>query len=204
MLSRDKWRRRGQVRHERGAFGLMLLIWFAALFQDIAPATAKPAASTGTGFYIDFLARPTEYAVDHAFVQIGRTALDGRDLSSTTIAFFPAGYPDIRLTTPLFRTFGNIRSVPEDRPPNASARFRVWVDERVYGKALAHGAWMRRRWRHYDLITRNCNSVLFEYADRLGLNVPKWQIEGSSNLVRAMGDSNPPRLRRAWKERIPV
>lgn len=175
----------------------------ACIALGSAPASAKQRAGERTGHFIEFLARPTEYLVDHAFVRIGRTARNGRDRDVTTVAFFPAGYPDIGLTTPLFDTRGDIRSVAEDHPARSSARFRVWVDAAVYRKAVAHAAWMRRHWRRYDLLSRNCNAVLFEYADRLGLAVPKLHIAQSSMLVREIAAGAPRKLR-AWKSRLPA
>lgn len=177
---------------------LVAILAMIHLVADQAPAASKPWSHARARYFIAFLARPTEFGVDHAFVQVGHTSADGSEFVHSTIAFFPEGYPDIDHRTPLFDTRGSVRSVREDNSRNATAQHRVWVDAATFAKALAHGRWMRRHWRYYDLMTRNCNAVLFEFAERLGLTTHGSPTEQSSALVRALAQNNRDRSR-TWK-----
>lgn len=184
-----------------GLLARVPLLAAAVLIGGWTGAAAAPRTPERTGYFIEFLARPTEFGVDHAFVQIGRTGADGRDRIASTIAFFPLAYPNIDLTSPLFDTIGSVRTVPEDHAANASVRHRVEVDAATHAKAIAHGERMRRSWRYYDLATRNCNAVIFEYADRLGLAVPRAPADLSANLIRKMSELNGERRRVGWRKR---
>lgn len=66
--------------HANGTTALAVMILVAACIAlGSSPALAKQRAGERTGHFIEFLARPTEYLVDHAFVRIGMTARNGRD-----------------------------------------------------------------------------------------------------------------------------
>ncbi len=148
--------------------------------------------------YIEFLARPSSCIVGHSFVQIGTVTRDGAVRVDKTIALYPARYPRTDGAA-LLNAPGRIMKTTADIRERASARYRVGVSEGTYQKALAHARRMSAEWRRYDLMTENCNSVLFEFAERLGLEVRRDMLDLPANIVRGMEYSNGGRSRASWR-----
>ena len=111
--------------------------------------------------------------------------------ADATIGLYPAAYPRTDRAA-LFNAPGKIMKTPADRREQATARYRVDVSEATYAKALAHARRMSADWRRYDLATENCNKVVFEFADRLGLEVRRDMLDLPANIVRGM------RRRQRW------
>jgi Domain of unknown function (DUF4105) len=148
--------------------------------------------------YIEFLARPSCCIVGHSFVQIGTVRRDGTGRADKTIGLYPARYPRSDRAA-LIDAPGKIMRTTADTRESATARYRVGVSEHTYRKALAHARRMTAEWRRYDLATENCNKVLFEFAERLGLDVSRDMLELPANIVRGMEQSNDGRSRASWR-----
>ncbi len=73
------------------------------------------------------------------------------------------------------------------------------MSESTYLKALAHAQRMTADWHRYDLATENCNTLIFEFADRLGLEVRHDMLDLPANIVRGLKENNGGRSRASWR-----
>lgn len=148
--------------------------------------------------YVEFLARPSTCVVGHGFVQIGTLHPDGAPCPDATVGLYPAAYPRSDVAA-IFRARGQLMKTPDDDRMPVSARYRLEVSEGTYHKALAHAQTMKATWRTYDLLTENCNAVLFEFAERLGLAVKRDMTDLPVNIVRGIEAGNTGRARASWR-----
>ncbi len=159
----------------------------------------QAAADQGThARYIAFFARPSSVVVGHSFVEISTGAKDGTTRADATIGLYPARYPRMDAEA-LVNAPGKIMKTADDRRDRATASFSVAVSEATYRKALAHVGYLRSTWRRYDLATENCNALVFEFADRLGLEFKRDMLDLPENIVRGMASSNDGRFRASWR-----
>ena len=161
----------------------------------VSAQTARPDRPTR---YVEFLARPTSCLVGHSFVQIGTMTRDGAMRADVTLGLYPAHYPHMDVDA-LINAPGRIARTSADTRARATARYQLAVSEATYRKALSHGRHMAAKWRRYDLTTENCNAVLFEFADRLGLNVRRDMMDLPANIVSHMQMINGGRSRASWR-----
>jgi Domain of unknown function (DUF4105) len=152
--------------------------------------------------YVEFLARPSSYIAGHSFVQIGTIARDGSVRVDRTIGLYPARYPHTD-SAALNDAPGKIMKTPSDLRVRTTARYRIDVSESTYREALAHAQRITAAWHRYDLATENCNKVIFEFADRLGLEVRRDMLDLPANVVRALKQSNGGRTRASWRPARP-
>jgi hypothetical protein len=154
-----------------------------------------PAGST---HYIEFLARPTSCLVGHSFVQIGTVTRKGSLRPDVTLGLYPALYPRMDREA-LVNASGRLMKTPADTRDQATVRYRIDVSEATYRKAMAHARRISTEWRRYDLVTENCNKVLFEFADRLGLEVRRDMMDLPGNIVSHLEIANGGRTRASWR-----
>lgn len=164
-----------------------------------SPAVSQPVRAEKPARYIEFLARPTSCLVGHSFVQIGSVARDGSMRADATLGLYPSRYPRMDVEA-LVNAPGRITQTPADTRDRATARYRLDVSEVTYRKALAHGQRLRAEWRRYDLISENCNKVLFEFADRLGLDTRRDMMDLPANVVSHLKVVNGGRSRASWRQ----
>lgn len=180
----------------RFLIGLLLTI-----LSFVGTGQAAWAARDGdrTGYFIEFLARPTQYVADHAFIQLGTIGPGGAAHVNEVVGFYPRDFPRINFSTSLFNAPGVIMRLPEDSSRHATARYRLMVDAVTYRKALTHAARMRRTWTRYDLFTRNCNAVFFEFAARLGLHIRHDMLAQPGNIIADIREAHGGGVLRVWR-----
>jgi hypothetical protein len=177
-----------------GLFGVL-----ASLLLPTSAGHGQPPATR----YIEFLVRPSSCVVGHSFVQIGTVTRGGALRADVTIGLYPAAYPRTDRAA-LVNAPGRIMKTAADRRERATARYLVTVSDTTYAKALDHARRIAKDWRRYDLATENCNKVLFEFADRLGLDVRHDMLDLPANIVRGMVSSNGGRSRASWRPAQPL
>jgi hypothetical protein len=181
------------------------MIWIAIALSGALPrpVTAEPSRRhlvdpAGSTHYIEFLARPTSCLVGHSFVQIGTVTRKGSLRPDVTLGLYPALYPRMDREA-LVNASGRLMKTPADTRNQATVRYRIDVSEATYRKAMAHARRISVEWRRYDLLSENCNKVLFEFADRLGLEVRRDMMDLPGNIVSHLEIANGGRTRASWR-----
>lgn len=162
-----------------------------------APVLKSRAAARADAYFVEFVARPSEF-FGHAFVRLGSTGRKGD--TSTVIAGL---YPDPKRAKSVFNDAGIVGYTAPDLHERASARYRVAVSKQTYDQSKRYLADLPKTRRRYDLFGENCNHLVADIADKLGLKVVGEPNDLPDNNVRAMQSLNEGRARASWRGKSP-
>jgi len=149
-------------------------------------------AAKTMGYYVDFLARPTQY-FGHSYVQIGTIDHKGRSHPAATAGFYPKSVKSV------FGAPGFVTATSADLGSKHSVRYRLAVSRRTFKKTSALIGQLTHTWDRYDLVGHNCNHLIGSVAGHIGLAVPGEYADLPENYVRAMASSNGGRIRASWR-----
>ena len=185
------------MRHRPAVRGLLCprRVSCAALLLALSLSSVS---ATEVRHYVEFLARSNKNGVGHSFVQIGAIRGEGDARPDVTVGLYPANFPRADAKS-LMNARGRVMQTSDDTRTGASASFRVIVSEKSYRLAITHARRVTRDWRRYDLATENCNTLLFEFADRLGFKVARHTMDLSINVVRNIEAADDGRTRASWR-----
>jgi len=153
---------------------------------------AHRAAGAGRDYYIEFLARPSQY-FGHSYVRLGRIDGSGKAHAGVTAGYYPVN-ADAAFGGPSLVT-----ATRDDLHAKPSVRYRVAVSGRTYRKTSAMIARLPLTWRRYDLVSRNCNHLVGAIAGKIGLSVPGDYADVPESYVRALHAANAGRERASWR-----
>jgi hypothetical protein len=144
----------------------------SAHYERIYPPRMLAPSATATAFYIEFRAREEAGGHGHSYVTLGEIDTSGAARQTIVAGFLPDGADSDRwgkVGVPVAGTVGITRS---DIAGRHHARFRVAISRAQYFGVVRKIQHLRRTWRMYELLLRNCNSFAGQIAGAVGLRAP--------------------------------
>jgi len=182
------WHRILRIAAVAGLLACSTVFTATARPTHISPHHAARQSLAATGYYVDFLARPSQY-VGHSYIQTGTIDLRGTAHTVATAGFYP------KSAKAYFDAPGIVMATPADLRSSPSVRYRVAVSERTFRKTTNLLHQLPATWTHYDLFGRNCNHMVARVARQIGLDAPGDFTDLPENYVRKLQAMNGGRTR---------
>ena len=166
--------------HFAPAISLMTVVLLLALAAPIASAdyerTYPPrivaVSAEATAFYIEFRARGEVGGFGHSYVTLGEIDTGGGTHQTVVVGFLPEGADHDRWSKTGLPVAGSVGVTRSDITGRPQARFRVPISRAQYFRVVQNIRHLRRTWRTYELLLRNCNSFVRQIAGSVGLRTP--------------------------------
>ena len=129
-------------------------------------------SAAATAFYIEFRAREEAGGYGHSYVTLGEIETSGAARQTVVAGFLPDGADSDRWSKVGVPVAGAVGITRSDIAGRHHARFRVPISRAQYVRAVRKIHHLRRTWRTYELLLRNCNSFASEIAGAVGLRTP--------------------------------
>jgi hypothetical protein len=141
-------------------------------YEPAYPPRMLAVSAAATAFYIEFRARAEAGGYGHSYVTLGEIDASGAARQTIVAGFVPDGADSDRWSKVGLPVAGAVGVTRSDLAGRHHARFRVAISRAQYVRVVQTIHDLRRTWRVYELILRNCNSFAGRLAGALGLRTP--------------------------------
>ena len=121
----------------------------------------------------------------HSYVRLGSTDISGRMQQTVVVGFLPKSADDDRWSKFGLPVAGLVGATRSDFARRPRVRFRVVISRTQYFRVLQEIRNLRRTWKTYELVLRNCNNFAGQIAITIGLHAPMLTMQYP---VRYMGE----------------
>jgi len=144
----------------------------SADYERAYPPRMLAASAEATAFYIEFRARDEAGGYGHSYVTLGEVDTSGGTRQTIVAGFLPDGADADRWGKVGLPVAGAVGVTRSDLAGRHHARFRVSISRTQYFRVVRTIHHLRRTWRRYELLLRNCNSFAGQIAGSIGLRTP--------------------------------
>jgi hypothetical protein len=148
-----------------------------AKYERAYPPRILEASADAAAFYVEFRAREEAGEFGHSYVTLGTIDATGRLHQTTVVGFLPQAADDDRWSRFGLPVAGLVGITQSDLARHPHARFRVTISRAQYFHLQRQIRNLRRTWKTYELLVRNCNSFTGEIAASVGLRTPMVTVQ---------------------------
>jgi hypothetical protein len=163
-----------------------------AKYERAYPPRILEADTDATAFYVEFRARDEAGELGHSYVTLGTIDANGGMRQTTVVGFLPKGADDDRWSKFGLPVVGVVGVAQSDLTKRPHARFRVTISRAQYFHVLREIHSLRRSWKTYELLVRNCNNFVGTIAASVELRTPMVTVQYPVRYVTDLRALNSP------------
>lgn len=145
----------------------------SADYEPRYPPRMLAASAAATAFYMEIRAREEAGGYGHSYVTLGEMDTGGSARQTIVAGFLPDGADSDRWSKFGVPVAGAVGVTRSDIAGRHHARLRVPISRAQYFRVVRTIHHLRRTWRTYELLLRNCNSFAGAVASAVGLRTPR-------------------------------